>query len=79
MPLPYVYDPDDVKHVVLGMPHRGRNNLLTTMLNVRPAKFFKKYQGNSEFSTSSGAMGDVASHYGKIFIFLLKISLLVPS
>lgn len=63
-----------MEHIVLGMPHRGRNNLLTTMLNVRPAKFFKKYQGNSEFASDSGAMGDVASHYGK-YLKVLELCL----
>ncbi|XP_055381186.1 probable 2-oxoglutarate dehydrogenase E1 component DHKTD1 homolog, mitochondrial [Condylostylus longicornis] len=54
---------DNIKHLVIGMQHRGRGNILTSMLNVRPAKMFKKFQGGSEFPDDAIAMGDVVSHY----------------
>lgn len=53
----------EVAEIVLGMPHRGRLNLLTTMLNTRPAKIFRKYKGHSEFPSDAQAMGDTAMHF----------------
>lgn len=54
---------DGISHIVLGMPHRGRLNLLTTMLNTRPAKIFNKFRGNPEFPSDAKAMCDIASHF----------------
>lgn len=51
--------------IVLGMPHRGKLNLLTTMLNTRPAKIFRKLKGLPEFPEYSKAMGDIVSHFRK--------------
>lgn len=55
----------DLSDVVLGMPHRGKLNFLTTMLNTRPAKIFRKFSGQPEFPSDAKAMGDVASHFSK--------------
>jgi probable 2-oxoglutarate dehydrogenase E1 component DHKTD1 len=54
---------DDIKTIVLGMPHRGKLNLLTTMFKTRPSKIFKKFKGNPEFLGDADAMCDIASHF----------------
>lgn len=54
---------DGINHIVLGMPHRGRLNLLTTMLNTKPAKIFNKFRGRPEFPSDAKAMCDIASHF----------------
>lgn len=55
----------DIAEIVLGMPHRGKLNLLTTMLNTRPAKIFRKFKGHPEFAGDVKAMCDIASHFRK--------------
>lgn len=44
------------------MPHRGRLNFLTGMLNLPPEKLFRKLKGFSEFPDDAKASGDVPSH-----------------
>lgn len=56
----------EVAQIVLGMPHRGKLNLLTTMLKTRPAKIFRKFKGQPEFPENVKAMCDIASHFRKI-------------
>lgn len=56
---------DGLDHIVLGMPHRGKLNLLTTMLQTRPAKVFNKFKGRPEFPADAKAMCDIASHFRK--------------
>lgn len=51
-----------VEHVILGMPHRGRLNLLTGLLEYSPRALFHKIKGGSEFPEQLGACGDVISH-----------------
>ncbi|XP_049578320.1 2-oxoadipate dehydrogenase complex component E1 [Syngnathus scovelli] len=51
-----------VTDVVLGMPHRGRLNLLTGLLKFPPELMFRKMRGLSEFPDTSPATGDVLSH-----------------
>ncbi|XP_055509441.1 2-oxoadipate dehydrogenase complex component E1 [Leucoraja erinacea] len=51
-----------VTDVVLGMPHRGRLNLLTGLLQLPPELMFRKMRGLSEFPEGSAASGDVLSH-----------------
>ncbi|CAH0552068.1 unnamed protein product [Brassicogethes aeneus] len=53
---------DDIEQVVLGMPHRGRLNLLTCLLNFPPARMFSKIKGNSDFPAKYQGSGDVLSH-----------------
>jgi len=60
---------DGINTIVLGMPHRGRLNLLTTMFKQKPAKIFRKFKGLPEFGEDAKAMMDIASHfseYGKV-------------
>ncbi|KAK3814456.1 MAG: thiamine diphosphate-binding protein [Benniella sp.] len=51
-----------VTEVVMGMPHRGRLNLLTDLLQYSPTALFSKIKGNSEFPAGTPATGDVLSH-----------------
>ncbi|XP_068595281.1 2-oxoadipate dehydrogenase complex component E1 [Brachionichthys hirsutus] len=51
-----------VTDVVVGMPHRGRLNLLTGLLNFPPELMFRKMRGLSEFPDASPSIGDVLSH-----------------
>ncbi|XP_026279929.2 2-oxoadipate dehydrogenase complex component E1 isoform X1 [Frankliniella occidentalis] len=51
-----------VEQLVVGMPHRGRLNLLTGPLLMDPSVLFRKLKGLSEFPDSAKASGDVTSH-----------------
>ncbi|KAK1166975.1 putative 2-oxoglutarate dehydrogenase E1 component DHKTD1, mitochondrial [Acipenser oxyrinchus oxyrinchus] len=51
-----------VTDVITGMPHRGRLNLLTGLLQFPPELMFRKIRGLSEFPETSPAIGDVLSH-----------------
>ncbi|XP_072768008.1 2-oxoadipate dehydrogenase complex component E1 [Nerophis lumbriciformis] len=51
-----------ITDVVIGMPHRGRLNLLTGLLKFPPELMFRKMRGLSEFPDTSPAIGDVLSH-----------------
>ncbi|KAF5378852.1 hypothetical protein D9615_006945 [Tricholomella constricta] len=51
-----------IQHIILGMPHRGRLNLLTDLLKFSPAALFNKIKGGSELPEELGAEGDVLSH-----------------
>ncbi|KAM7396949.1 hypothetical protein PAMP_019952 [Pampus punctatissimus] len=51
-----------VTDIIIGMPHRGRLNLLTGLLKFPPELMFRKMRGLSEFPESSPAIGDVLSH-----------------
>lgn len=53
-----------VEHILIGMPHRGRLNLLTDLLQFQPRALFHKIKGNSELPEWLGATGDVISHLG---------------
>lgn len=58
----------DIEAIVLGMPHRGKLNLLTTMLQTRPAKIFRKFKGQPEFpSDAHNVMCDIASHFSEFY------------
>ncbi|KAI0353832.1 dehydrogenase E1 and transketolase domain-containing protein 1 [Trametes cingulata] len=51
-----------VEHIIVGMPHRGRLNLLTGLLQFPPTALFRKIKGGSELPEEYGAAGDVISH-----------------
>lgn len=54
---------DTLERIVLCMPHRGRLNFLTGMLDLRFEKLFGKLRGHSEFpNDEKTGTGDVASH-----------------
>lgn len=49
------------------MPHRGRLNLLTDLLQYSPTAMFHKIKGGAEIPEELGAEGDVLSHLGECF------------
>ncbi|KAL0576101.1 hypothetical protein V5O48_005875 [Marasmius crinis-equi] len=51
-----------VSHIIVAMPHRGRLNFLTDLLNYSPTALFHKIRGGSEFPEDLGVEGDVISH-----------------
>ncbi|RKO99059.1 hypothetical protein CXG81DRAFT_28146 [Caulochytrium protostelioides] len=51
-----------VHDVIVGMPHRGRLNLLTDLLQFDPVRLFHKLKGNAEFPDDVPGVGDVLSH-----------------
>ncbi|KAG6816029.1 hypothetical protein H0H87_009275 [Tephrocybe sp. NHM501043] len=51
-----------IQHIILGMPHRGRLNLLTDLLQFPPSALFNKIKGGSELPEELEAEGDVLSH-----------------
>lgn len=55
----------NLTNIVVGMPHRGKLNVLTTLFQTRPAKIFRKFKGLPEFPPDAKAMCDIASHFRK--------------
>lgn len=53
-----------IQHIILSMPHRGRLNLLTELLQYSPTALFHKIKGGAEVPDELGAEGDVISHLG---------------
>lgn len=65
---------DGVEQIVLGMPHRGKLNVLTCLLNFPPVRMFSKIKGNPDFPTKYQATGDVLSHLSEYaFLGLMVI------
>jgi 2-oxoglutarate dehydrogenase complex dehydrogenase (E1) component-like enzyme len=55
----------DTTHIILAMPHRGRLNLLTGLLEYDPAALFHKIKGGPEVCVDGETIsGDVLSHLG---------------
>uniref|UniRef100_A0A2M4BCS7 Putative 2-oxoglutarate dehydrogenase e1 subunit n=2 Tax=Anopheles marajoara TaxID=58244 RepID=A0A2M4BCS7_9DIPT len=52
-----------LRNIVIGMPHRGKLNVLTILFGTRPAKIFHKLKGHPEFPPDAKAMCDIASHF----------------
>ena len=61
------------------MPHRGRLNLLTVLLQYSPAGLFHKIKGGSELPGDLGAEGDVLSHLGGYLLLFDESSPLVSA
>ena len=51
-----------ITQLILAMPHRGRLNLLTGLLEYNPTALFHKIKGGCEIDESLGVSGDVLSH-----------------
>jgi 2-oxoglutarate dehydrogenase E1 component len=70
-----------VKEIIIGMPHRGRMNVLTTTMGKPYAELLSIFQGNMDFPDWVTSSGDVKYHlgtssdretpYGKIHLSLL--------
>ena len=58
---------DGIEDVIIGMPHRGRLNLLTGMLQFPPVAMFRKMKGLPEFPPQQKGAGDVLSHLSKFY------------
>ena len=52
----------ELNDIIIGMPHRGRLNLLTGMLHFPPVAMFRKMKGLPEFPEDQYGAGDVLSH-----------------
>jgi probable 2-oxoglutarate dehydrogenase E1 component DHKTD1 len=53
----------DVEQVVLGMPHRGRLNVLCNLLDYPPQDLFRKIMGNNDLPDEwATGIDDVVSH-----------------
>ncbi|XP_073248521.1 2-oxoadipate dehydrogenase complex component E1-like [Porites lutea] len=52
----------EIQEMILGMPHRGRLNLLTGLLKYPASQMFHKVRGNSELPPGAQGIGDVLSH-----------------
>lgn len=53
-----------VEEIVIGMPHRGRLNVLTTVMGKPYAEMFSLFHGNLDFPEWVGSSGDVKYHLG---------------
>lgn len=53
-----------VRDIVIGMPHRGRMNVLTTVMGKPYAEMFSLFHGNMDFPESVDSSGDVKYHLG---------------
>jgi len=53
-----------VKELVIGMPHRGRLNVLTNMMGKPFAALFSEFQGNAAHPDDVQGSGDVKYHLG---------------
>ena len=54
---------DDMDEVVVGMPHRGRLNVLANIVGKSYAQIFREFEGNLDPRTAHGS-GDVKYHLG---------------
>ena len=53
-----------VKEIMLGMPHRGRLNVLANIMQKPFQAIFSEFQGNSAYPTDVQGSGDVKYHVG---------------
>lgn len=53
---------ENIQDVIMCMPHRGRNNVLTCLLKFPPALMLRKIKGLREFPPDVRGSGDVLSH-----------------
>jgi 2-oxoglutarate dehydrogenase E1 component len=53
-----------VEEVVIGMPHRGRMNVLTNIMKKPYVEMFSLFSGNMDFPESVNSSGDVKYHIG---------------
>jgi 2-oxoglutarate dehydrogenase E1 component len=53
-----------VEEIVIGMPHRGRMNVLTTIMGKPYSELLSIFHGNLDFPDSIDSSGDVKYHLG---------------
>lgn len=54
----------DVRELLIGMPHRGRLNILATVIGKSPGKIFSEFEDNADPDAVLGS-GDVKYHLGQ--------------
>ncbi len=54
----------DVRELLIGMPHRGRLNILATVIGKNPGKIFSEFEDNADPDAVLGS-GDVKYHLGQ--------------
>ncbi|MCI5050157.1 MAG: 2-oxoglutarate dehydrogenase E1 component [Rickettsiales bacterium] len=55
---------EGVEEIVIGMPHRGRLNVLTTIMGKPYSEMLSLFHGNLDFPDSVNSSGDVKYHLG---------------
>jgi 2-oxoglutarate dehydrogenase E1 component len=68
---------DGLDEVVIGMPHRGRLNVLANIVGKSYGQIFREFEGNVDPSTAHGS-GDVKYHLGADGIFRGRDDVTVP-
>jgi 2-oxoglutarate dehydrogenase E1 component len=68
---------DSLDEVVIGMPHRGRLNVLANIVGKSYGQIFREFEGNVDPSTAHGS-GDVKYHLGADGIFRGRDGVTVP-
>lgn len=53
-----------VEEIIIGMPHRGRMNVLTTIMGKPYTELLSIFHGNLDFPEEIGSSGDVKYHLG---------------
>ncbi len=68
---------DNLDEVVIGMPHRGRLNVLANIVGKSYGQIFREFEGNVDPSTAHGS-GDVKYHLGADGVFRGRNDATVP-
>ena len=68
---------DGLDEVVIGMPHRGRLNVLANIVGKSYGQIFREFEGNVDPSTAHGS-GDVKYHLGAEGMFRGRDDVTVP-
>ncbi len=68
---------DNLDEVVIGMPHRGRLNVLANIVGKSYGQIFREFEGNVDPSTAHGS-GDVKYHLGADGLFRGRDDASVP-
>ena len=68
---------DGLDEVVIGMPHRGRLNVLANIVGKSYGQIFREFEGNVDPKTAHGS-GDVKYHLGADGIFRGRDDVSVP-
>lgn len=66
-----------INNIILSMPHRGRLNLLASILQYSPRALFHKIRGGWEVPEELGVSGDVISHLSKQIVLSVGTTPLV--
>ena len=56
-----------VNSIVMGMPHRGRLNVLSNVVRKPNESIFSEFSGSQEYTVEGS--GDVKYHLGMVYIY----------